>query len=217
MSMKLKVIYLTLVLVLVGIVGVGNLEASSMASGAKSDAVKEKTIAALEAYWNILLTGEPKLEQIYDLTGSEAVKNMEEMKSRIIRHYLDPAKRAGFKYTSMKVIPFFESVELSDAIVKVRVRVNLEYTSQYPNSTETIVTKEADIPYELIFIERDNAWKLTHLSSSDAFSKRGNMKVLNSTEQWQESSLILNKNEDVGINGFYIYYDRSGAAACTIL
>lgn len=180
-------------------------------------AIKELTVSALEARWNTLTTGRISLDSFYEMSLPEAVADVSKIDADIRQHYLEPAASAGFQYTSVKVTPRFEKIVIDGNYAYVRVLADVEYTSQYPNTKEQILSKEADIPYDLELVQRGNAWMLVKFDAQDIYSKRANPEDVEAppVSEWPDPNYhnSISVSSDVGILGFYLYYSRSGAAS----
>ncbi|CAM3557029.1 hypothetical protein AB1399_02155 [Hydrogenibacillus schlegelii] len=164
-------------------------------------AVQQTVARAIEARWQLIVDPQANIKQFYDVSTSEQEENRE--RAYVRRHYLEPASRAGFQYTNVKVHPVFEGIEIDGKSAKVRALVSVEYESVFPGSNEAVITKEANIPYLVTLTKRNGQWLIVRMNSQDTYSKRA-----------QESGLIIRASglealptskiagSDVGIQGF---------------
>ncbi|ASS87770.1 cytosolic protein [Geobacillus lituanicus] len=172
-------------------------------------AVKQKVVHALEARWQLMIDPQVNVKRFYDPSVSEQEESRE--RAYVRRHYLEPAYRAGFRYSNVEVHPVFESVEINGKMAKVRALVSVEYESVFPGSNESVITKEANIPYSATLIKRDGDWLIVGMNYQDTYSKRGQENVRKVGASGSETPPISIAGGDVVIQGFYIYYSRQGA------
>ncbi|WP_445613507.1 hypothetical protein [Geobacillus sp. YF-1] len=143
---------------------------ASPASDRDLVAVQQTIVQALEARWRLMIDPQVNIKSFYDPDTSEQEESRE--RAYVRRHYLEPAARAGFRYTSVNVHPVFENVEISGKTAKVQVFVSVEYESMFPGSNEAVMTKEANIPYSATLAKRDGHWLIVKVSGQDTYSKR---------------------------------------------
>lgn len=64
-------------------------------------AVKQKVVHALEARWQLMIDPQVNVKRFYDPSVSEQEESRE--RAYVRRHYLEPAYRAGFRYSNVEV------------------------------------------------------------------------------------------------------------------
>lgn len=162
-------------LVLVGLIVSGE---TTRAQG-QDEEIRASVVEYLEARWNLLVNPNLPLEGLYDQKGTGPAMAMAE-RQRFERHYLEPARKDGIWYTSVKVLPQFKRVEVNGNTARVLVIVDVEYVSldvQYesvnPAKPWPIVTKEAGLEHDIHLVRRDGQWVIAGDQYFDTFSKRG--------------------------------------------
>lgn len=162
LQLKLNKLMISLILFAGGLASLLILEnrlsgASSLVTSPSSEgdlvAVQQTVARAIEARWQLIVDPQANIKQFYDVSTFEQEENRE--RAYVRRHYLEPALRAGFQYSSVKVHPVFEGIEIDGKSAKVRALVSVEYESVFPGSNEAVITKEANIPY-LVTLTKHN-------------------------------------------------------------
>jgi hypothetical protein len=175
-------------------------------------AIREYVIQALEARWNLLVDPGTPLEDFY-YRDAQALAARE--RERFERHYLQPARQAGFNYTGVELQVEFKSIKVEGATARVRVIVCVAYTSEYPNDPRPIMTKEAGLEHVISLVYQGNRWYITADRYFDMFSKRGRrgpgVPLLNDGEVPDASSENESPEEVAPL--WYHYYNRAGAVA----
>lgn len=70
-------------------------------------------------------------------------------------------------------MPEFKEVIVDGTDARVKVTVDVEYTSEYPGDPVLILSKEAGIEYAIRLVNRGGRWLVLTNSYFDTFSKRG--------------------------------------------
>jgi hypothetical protein len=200
------------VAILVTVVRPVPLAASSHKSDLEPAAVQELVTRALEARWNMLVNPKTPLEHFYHPdTQSLAAQERE----RVERHYLQPAHRAGFRYTDVELGAKFESIEVKGNTALVKAVVDVSYTSEYPGDPLPIMSKVAGLEHVISLIHQDGQWHIADDQYFDTFSKRGQKGPgvpSVSADGIPDTRLKDETAQDV-IPLWYHYYNRAGAVA----
>lgn len=174
---------------------------------AEEVAVKEVVMGSIEACWDLLLDLDFEVERYYDMSSPNSSRKLARERERLLRHYLEPASEAGFRYTGVTVTADFTEVKVEETEARVTLTVDVEYTSEYPGDPIPIVTKEAGIEYTLQLVNRGGQWLVETSSYFDTFSKCGSRSPVNGIVEETNLQPAL---KSAGIQ-WYHYYDRSGA------
>lgn len=132
-------------------------------------AIKQVVINDLQEQWNLLLDENSSFTS-FDQTLPKINEFIIQEKSKVNRHYIEPAKRAGFKYTSVTVDPKIGSLTLDNMNASVELTAYIEYESKYTNSNDPIITKQV-IPYSMELTKINGTWYVTDITYSDVYSK----------------------------------------------
>jgi len=174
-------------------------------------AIQERVVQALEARWNLLLDPKTPLETFYHPTSDTLAATERE---RFERHYLQPAREAGFKYTGVELEAEIKSVEVAGDSAQVTVNVvDVTYTSAYPDDPSPIVTKEAGLEHIISVVLQGNEWYIADDRYFDAFAKQGTKGLdvpLLRDDEVSDASSEANTSGGV-VPCWYHYYNRSGA------
>ncbi len=155
-------------------VGVGATSAQgSLPKDSRETMVREFVTRYLETRWNLLVNPAISLADFYHRDVQELSTRERE---RFERHYLEPARQAGFKYTGAELQVKFKSVEVEETTARVDVLVNVTYTSKYPSDSRPVISKEAGLEHVIILVYQNDQWYITADRYFDTFSKRGNKK-----------------------------------------
>ncbi|MBC7228501.1 MAG: amidase domain-containing protein [Thermoflexales bacterium] len=132
--------------------------------------IREHVIRYLETRWNLLVNPTISLVDFYyrDAQSLDAVE-----RERFERHYLEPARRAGFRYTGVELQIEFKSIEIEKSTARVEVVVDVSYTSEYPDDPRPVISKEAGLEHEILLVRQGERWYIVVDRYFDIFSKRG--------------------------------------------
>ncbi len=174
--------------------------------------VRDVVTGYLEARWNLLVNPTISLADFYH-RDAQALSTKE--RERFERHYLEPARQAGFEYTSVELQVEFKSVEVEETTARVDVIVDVTYTSEYPSDPRPVISKEAGLEHAILLVYQNDRWYITADRYFDTFSRRGNREqgipLLNEEEV---SSVFPRDKMPKGVTPlWYHHYNRAGAVA----
>lgn len=159
---------------------------------------------ALGDHWQLLVNPGLELRQYYAPGDNHLIDSW---RAKLDRHYLEPARRAGLEYASVTVDVEIRSLYVRSAEICVLASVSLTYDSKYPGSPP-VVTKEVGIPCTLTLSCEGDAVKIAAFEQNDTYSKRASLSRGVGPSGGESASAST-----PGILGWYLYYDRQGAAA----
>lgn len=135
-----------------------------------------------------------------------AVKEINKLRA----HYLDPARRAGFKYTDVEIYLDFVSIDIkgTQATVKLFEEGRLTYT--WP-SGEVSVNKYYNIEHDVSVTRQNDKWLITSDAYTDLFTVPDRSPKKRPAEKVGPEPGANKEPGDVSILGYYVPYNRAGA------
>lgn len=182
----------------------------------QEEAVKEVVVGFLEAHWQLLLDPNVPLENYYDLSSPVALDSMKNEREKVEKRYLGPARSVGLVYTGVTVHPEIQSSSIVSDHAVVKTTVDVEYTSYFPQGpdTQTILSREAGLEFEIVLINRGGEWKIQQNNYLEIFERPDPWPNWHpasdaSSDLCKLTSLTQRTNSDVKPS-WYLYYNRSG-------
>lgn len=203
--------WLSLMLVVV-IVLLGSKTARAQAlSPVKLDevAIQERVEQALRSRWDLLVNPTSPLEAFYHPAASALAASE---RARFEQHYLQPAREAGFKYTSVELDTEIRNIEVVRDTALVTVAIDVTYTSAYPDDPGPVITKEC-VEHTISVVWVAGNWYIIDDQYMDLYRKHG-------TELTDIPSLRNNVVSEASAEAdstgepvprWYHYYNRIGA------
>jgi len=193
----------------------------SQALRQEEEAVKEVVSGFLETHWQLLLNLNAPLENYYDLSSPQALESMRIEREKVEMRYLKPARDDGLIYTGVVVHQKIQSLSIVGDRAVVKTTVDVEYTSYFPKGpdTQTILSKEAGLEFEITLIKRGEKWKILKNDYLEIWERPDPWPNWHPAPDISSNSNKLNSpmqriNSNIKPN-WYLYYNRSGAIQYT--